>query len=430
MKYLLGVTLFLFAACSIAAQPTAEQIIADSSFGWMKIYHYKGAKTSRTLNDKVFSPAQLSLCDSFSNWIQASYIPKGCIGDVRRMIGPGENIYNPTIKYQPQIYGTTAYTWSLFMENGKPKPIQETEIPWGITANEIPGNLLKPISTGGDIYFFMEETKVFHQGTPQKIIDQYNIKTLPQFKNYHTLHSTSSRYDRNAGFVEAVLLCKDNKLPFITVTVQELINRCEMMINQSHEEALQSIREKNSGNQKSIDYFSSYENDNYKRALKNFAIFKDRYAHLGNQPAMLPSNFDYVDFYNGQDIFRDISLEDKITNYGYPVYPVYKLAPGTKEMSKQDKPLWIRVTWNWDIADERMKHLHESIINNFNFDYLYNFLFYPEKVKGIPYKPLHDPAVKAAVQETEKSDKAKKAAADASVHFYEDFRVPLKGSHL
>jgi len=36
-------------------------------------------------------------------------------------------------------------------------------------------------------------------------------------------------------------------------------------------------------------------------------------------------------------------------------------------------------------------HLHKSILDNFNFDYLYNFFFDPEKVKGQVYKPLHDP---------------------------------------
>lgn len=409
------------------AQITDEQKIADSSFGWMKIYNYKGVKTTRTLEDKVFSAAQLSLCDSFSNWIQASYIPKGCLGDVRRMIGPKDNIYNPTVKYQPQIFGTTSYTWTLSMENGKAKPIQETEIPWGITANEIPGSVLRYISTGGDIYFFMEEKKVFEPETPQKIVDQYNIKTLPQFKNYYPTHSTSSRYDRNAPFVDALVLCKDNKLPFIPVTVGELINRCEMMINQSHKNELDAIKEKYKNDQKSIDYFSRVENENYNSALTNFAIFKDRYKSKSNEPAMLPSDIAYVDFYNGKDIFRGITLKDKETNYGYPMYPVYKLAPGTKEMSKQDKPLWIRVTWYWDIMDERMKHMHESIINNFNFDYLYNFIFNPEKVKGIPYKPLHDPTVKTIVKETEKSDKAKKAATDASVYFYEDFSGTPEG---
>ncbi len=424
-------TFFLIASVIVFqhlhAQITDEQKIADSSFGWMKIYNYKGVKTTRTVEDRVFSTAQLSLCDSFSNWIQASYIPKGCIGDVRRVIGPKSDVYHPQTKYQPQFYGTTSYTWSLSMENGKPKPIQETEIPWGITANEIPGNTITSLCTDGDYYFFMEEKSPFEAGTPQYIIDQYNIKTLPQFKKFHTIHSTASRYDRNAGFVEAVLLCKDNKLPFIQVTVGDLLNKCEKMIRRSHEEALKDINEKNKGNQKSIDYFTGYENEKYNKALATLAKHMERYKNNLNDAAMIARALDYTDFGNGQDIFTRILMNEKEAGTSIQRYPVYKLEAGTIEKAKQDKPLWVRVTWNWDIMDERMKHMHESIINNFNFDYLYNFIFYPEKVKGILYKPLHDPAVKAVVQETKKSGQANKAAADPSVFFFEDFSGTPEG---
>lgn len=417
----------LAGALTGSAQITSEQLIADSSFGWMKIYHYKGVKTSRTLNDKVFSPAQLSLCDSFSNWIQASYIPKGCIGDVRRMIGPGENIYNPTIKYQPQIYGTTSYTWSLSMENGKPKPIQETEIPWGITANEMPGNTITCLNSSGDNYFFMEEQSPFAIETPRSVIEQFNIKTLPQFKNFHTLHSTSSRYDRNAAIVEAVILCKDNKLPFIQVSIGELLNKCEKMIQQFHEDALKSISEKNNGNQKSIDYFNGYENEKYKKALAALAQHKEKYKNSLNEPAMIARTFDYTDFSNGQDIFTRVYLNEKDQSATPARFPVYKLPAGIKEQSRQDKPLWIRITWNWMLSDERTKHMHESIINNFNFDYLYNFIFAPEKVKGVPYKPLHNPAAVTAVVVTEKSGNAKKAANDPAVFYFEDFSSGAAG---
>ncbi len=409
------------------AQKTDEQIIADSSFGWMKIYNFKGQKTTRTVDDKVFSTAQLSLCDSFCNWIQASYIPKGCIGDVRKVIGPKLGLYNPWAKYAPQFYGATSYTWSLYMKDGKPTPIQETEIPWGITANEIPGNTLTSLCSEGDYYFFMEEKSPFEDGTPRPVIDQYNIKTLPQFKKFHTIHSTASRYDRNAGFVEAVLLCKDNKLPFITVTVGDLLNKSEKMIRQSHEDALKDINEKNKGNQKSIDYFSGYENEKYNKALATLAKHQDRYKNSMNDAAMIARTFDYTDFGNGQDIFTRIFMNEKDAAGSAPRFPVYKLAPGTIEDARQNKPLWVRVTWNWDLADARMKHMHESIISNFNFEYLYNFIFYPEKVKGTPYKPLHDPAAKTAVQLTEKSDKAKKAAGDPSVYFFEDFSATPEG---
>jgi hypothetical protein len=66
-------------------------------------------------------------------------------------------------------------------------------------------------------------------------------------------------------------------------------------------------------------------------------------------------------------------------------------------------------------------HLHESIINNFNFDYVYNYFFDPEKVKGQPYKPLRSPGYQEAVVNNPASEASKKNASDKNVHFFEDF---------
>lgn len=418
MKLFCTSLLLLFCSISLS-QKTDKQIIADSSFGWMKIHNYKGYKTGRTLGGRSFSAAQLSICDSFANWIQASYIPKGTIGDVRKVIMPEIDLYNTHQQFSPQGYGATSYTWSMYMRNGKPTPLPETEIPWGITANEVPGRAMENLCTDGDYYFFMEEINPFNEYVPREIIDKYNIKTLPQFAAFHTTHSTASRYDRNAGFVEAVLLCKDNKLPFIQVTVGDLLNKAYKMINESHEEKLNDIKEKNKDNQKSIDYFTSYENENYKKALNTFGKLKEKYKNKLNEWALIPSSFQYIDFTNGEDIFTGSPIEE--TGTDYTKFPVYKFAPGVVEQSKQDKPLWIRVTWYWSLDEERMRHMHESIINNFNFQYLYNFFFAPEKVKGQPYKPLRSPDIKEVITLTQKSNTAKNAALDNSIHFFEDF---------
>ncbi len=79
------------------------------------------------------------------------------------------------------------------------------------------------------------------------------------------------------------------------------------------------------------------------------------------------------------------------------------------------------MSWWWAANNPVEKHLHESIINNFNFDYVYNFFFSPEKVKGQPYKPLRSPLYKEAVVVTEASDVNKKSKADLSTFFFEDF---------
>ena len=83
--------------------------------------------------------------------------------------------------------------------------------------------------------------------------------------------------------------------------------------------------------------------------------------------------------------------------------------------------------WNGTVNDPVEKHMHESIINNFNFDYVYNYLFNPEKVKGQPYKPLRPPLFKEAVAVIEASEASKKNSADKNVYFFEDFSSTAVG---
>ena len=35
---------------------------------------------------KLYSANQISICDSLANWIQASYMPKGGLGDVKKAV--------------------------------------------------------------------------------------------------------------------------------------------------------------------------------------------------------------------------------------------------------------------------------------------------------------------------------------------------------
>ena len=72
-------------------------------------------------------------------------------------------------------------------------------------------------------------------------------------------------------------------------------------------------------------------------------------------------------------------------------------------------------------------HLHESIMNNFNFEYAYNYFFNPEKVKGQAYKPLRSPTYKDPVIVSEASDAAKKNSTDRNIHFFEDFSTSAIG---
>src|SRR5688572_25942152 len=56
----------------------------DQVFGWMKVYDFKDATAPLTVDHRVYSTAQMSVANTFANWIQQSYVPVGGLGDVTR----------------------------------------------------------------------------------------------------------------------------------------------------------------------------------------------------------------------------------------------------------------------------------------------------------------------------------------------------------
>ncbi len=418
-KILLFASIIVSVATSFA-QTISRKSIEDSVFGWNKVYHLKGFKESHKMDNRVYSIAQLSICDSLVNWIQASYIPKGGIGDVKKVVFPKQSVYSPYNKGLPQGFGVTSFLWSMQWKNNKIVPIQETEIPWGIAANEVPGMSVNMLSTENQYYFFMQEGERFFDVTPAEVRKKYEIKTLPQFKKYTTWHLTSSRYDRNGGLVDAVLLCKNNQLPFMPVSIGQMILQTAEMIKVKHEEKKKKIIENAHGNQHDIDYFTKYENENFEKAKTSVTKLQEKYKNKLADHAALPSNYDYIDLINGYDMFTRSEIGESPSSLP-PRFPVYKLAPDTYELCKKNQPQWILVTWNWMTSNASELYMHESIINNFNFDYVYNFFFDTEKIKGQPYKPLRSPVYKDAVVITEASEASKKNTTDKNIHFFEDF---------
>ena len=71
--FILAISLFP----KLYAQTSVTQSLKDTVLGWTKVYHFKGYKEGQKLGDLYFTPTQLSYSDSFANWMQASYIPRG-----------------------------------------------------------------------------------------------------------------------------------------------------------------------------------------------------------------------------------------------------------------------------------------------------------------------------------------------------------------
>lgn len=112
MKKLLLIYCLFFCRLTSFAQPIPRQSIEDSVLGWMKVYNFKGAKAGMKVDDKVYSVAQLSICDSLANWMQASYTPKGGLGDAKRAVLEKLGLYNQDNAALPPSYGAYTNTYS------------------------------------------------------------------------------------------------------------------------------------------------------------------------------------------------------------------------------------------------------------------------------------------------------------------------------
>jgi hypothetical protein len=67
---------------------------------------------------------------------------------------------------------------------------------------------------------------------------------------------------------------------------------------------------------------------------------------------------------------------------------VYTIDAAWVERAKTAEPGWILVAWTAEANDPVSMHLHDAVDTKFNFGYVYDYFFAPEKAKGIPYTPL------------------------------------------
>ncbi len=385
MKKLIALCCLLFSVSALFAQPVSRQLIEDSVIGWMKVYNFKGTKETKKVDDKFYSAAQLSICDSFANWIQASYMPKGALGDVKRSVSEKLGLYNQHTAGKPQSYG--AYSKSYFElkynSSHKLEPETNSNIYWGVFANQVPGDWpIRDICTSSQYYFTMP--------TSETEVDDKNIKKLLDLSENENIKPYISFWVKNMGFgggAENVLLCKDNKSPFIKITKAEYLQAWEASITRYYEAEKKKISEAEQGDQKRVSVAVKYLDEKIERFKTGITKNKEKYKNRLDEIALTSKGPSINDLDNGRDLFSGQYLTDpESASVGYPVY---KIDPAMAELCKKDKPQWIMISWQYYPVDPTEKQQHEAITGNFNFEYVYNFFFNPEKVKGQPYKPLH-----------------------------------------
>ena len=93
----------LLSGTAPSAQAIPPRSIEDQVLGWIKVYDYKGATVAdHRWITRVYSPAQLSIAQLFANWMQASYLPKGALGDVLQIRNAKLSPYNQNTAALPK----------------------------------------------------------------------------------------------------------------------------------------------------------------------------------------------------------------------------------------------------------------------------------------------------------------------------------------
>lgn len=375
------------ATAVLSGQEINRQSIKDSMIGWMKVYNFKGVKDPVKVDGKTYSAAQLSVCDSFANWIQASYVPKGGLGDVRKTVSERLGPYNQHTAALPLSYGVFAKTYFFLRYNSSHKIVPATNynVSWGIMANAVPpGWGIRDICSPTQYYFTLPSFEAAESGEEvRKIHDPANNKNTTPYISFWVKNVEAG------NGTDYVLLCKNNQSPFIKVTKGEYLQLLEEAIPRIHEEERKKLYEREQGNLKSMAPFMKLLDEKKEQRTAYLKKIMDKYINRLNETALTSLQPSLYDLDNGRDVFSNGYMADAESTAGR--VPVYKIDPVMAELCKKDKPQWILISWWWNPHDSVEKHLHESIVGNFNFAYAYDFFFGPEKMQHQPYKPLRSP---------------------------------------
>lgn len=392
--------------------------IADIDIGWMTIRKHTTAPQGKQLGDRIYSAKQIGYSQQFVEWMQQSYVPRGCLGNAtyfqnyiptfsstNSRLGNAINMHANAL---PLMYGAQTKVHMFLKKDAQGKFVPQTGHGdyWYIEANQLHAisNPVPFISSPDEYYFVLPDYSSHSKG--------YNANdkaasNLMGFANHKNIASYKHFYIPNSQYV--VIITKDNEeLPFEKITIGEFFTQAEKQLP-----VWQNV--------------NPVSAENYSKAQKNLANLKEKYKSKWNNIAELKLSKTQITlqtFVNATEGYDDMfDTKDLYGNEGnYTSFPILKVKKTTKELCKTNQPQWLVIRWTISMPNQPYNiHLHESILNNFNFEYVYNYFFNPEKVKEQTYKPLRSPYTKEAVVISEASASSKKNTTDKNVFFFEDF---------
>ena len=403
VKYLSLLVLAVFLGMALYAQPADNMdAIRKNAAGWVKTYGPPETYKPASYDNRTITPGQMGLAHLFLNWMQASYSPRYAIGDLKKFANEKLTEYNQFKRAEVQSYGAYARSYIMLKQNsdGKIVPASNDNWDWTIAANQTIGRRIDLLTMPDQYFFYLHyyiDSGIAHHPHEKgdwAHMELYNFQDHPNIKQYTHFYIPKDPGSVSLRYV--VLLTPDNRIPFTPVTIGEFLRKTEERLPIWYATEKATINERYSNEPNRIALESKNLEEKYVRAKTNLKRLKDKYGSRAADIAMVADNSidmsvlttSTSEYNDDWDIFK---------KRGVHSYPVYYYDAATTARCKTDKPQWIVVSWDAEGAinnDPTGLHMHQSILDNFNFDYLYKYVFAPEKVKGISYKPLHNPVGK------------------------------------
>lgn len=181
MKYFFLNTLLFITLIAIGIHSQAQvyrdrigfdlESIANIDIGWMTIRKHTEAPKGKQLVNRTYSAKQIGYSQKFVEWMQQSYLPKGCLGDAtyyqnyipkfsptNSLLG---NAINTHAHALPLMYGAQTKIYMFLKKDAHGKFVPQNNLGdyWHIEANQLQyiSNPVSFISSPEEYYFILPD---------------------------------------------------------------------------------------------------------------------------------------------------------------------------------------------------------------------------------------------------------------------------------
>lgn len=405
------------------AQLPPEQRIQDSIIGWYRVLPQK-ANAPVLKNGRTFSVAQQEKLNELIRWMYQTYTPVAGLGTYNKKF---ETDLGAVKHYPPHVYGIDFRVWNVSFEklwldaNGKFKPIDEEYESFYISANYIPATYPVSFINSNERYVFTWEADLTGNDALGSERKKADARIHPNVYPYLLWQNKN---------LQNIFLVPGNKLPVLPVTKGELLTMAAESVDRFLSDKKKFIDQQFAGNPRGAA--SAYEvwKKNVEQYRLNIQRLETKHHSTLNTPAVVnDANLTLQSFEVERDPFVITQNQQNYKQF----FTVYRYSSELLQKCRSDQPQWLAITVPFKTKEDGNQEyeMYKAVIENFNYEYAYNYFFNPEKVKGISYKPANEASLKVRLdayrkKSNETATVSKKTSAP-NILFEDDFSTNTIG---